>query len=169
MANRWCNERFDYPKADDPQRETKLVKRLRHIKRERMLKFRSVPVARRAWWVTLTATSVSGADFKAGELPAGLTFSPQEFWVLSRRKAKALVGVDVARGGSGRLYPAEYRICPVCSRVLLGAEAAEYRKKQMRPIDKWDFATGPACNLDCKPRGRGVNGENVKYRKSEAA
>ena len=169
MANRWCNERFDYPKADDPQRETKLVKRLRHIKRERMLKFRSVPVARRAWWVTLTAMDVCQEDFAPGELAAALSFAPREFWVLSRRKAKALVGVDVARGGSGRLYPAEYRICPVCSRVLLGAEAAEYRKKQMRPIDKWDFATGPACNLDCKPRGRGVNGMKATYKARRAA
>src|SRR5208282_5668626 len=123
---------------------TKLEVRNRHIRRQRMLTFRSVPVKRRIWWVTLTRTSVAFESFSARELPKGLTFDPQSFWCLSRGKEKAVVALDHAAGGSGALYPTEYRLCAVCSRVLLGPEAHEYRLKQLKPRSTWQFPTGPA-------------------------
>ena len=145
----------DYPRRDDPLREPKLEKRNRVIRRQIMLTFRSVPVKRRIWWVTLSATTVSREEFAPAELAASLSFSPQAFWCLSRRKAKRLVDRDRAIGGSGTLYPVEYRLCAVCSRVLLGPEAHEYRMKQMKPRESWHYPQGPACNMNCKPRGRG--------------
>ena len=159
----------DYPKRNDPLREPKLAKRNRIIKRQRMLTFRSVPVKRRIWWVTLTQTTVSRADFEPGELPEALSFTETAFWCLSRRKANALVMRDRSVGGSGTLYPVEYRLCSVCSRPLLGPEAHEYRLKQMKPASTWHFEQGPACNLECKPRGRGANGEPIRYRRARAA
>ncbi len=170
MAKRWVGKGLEYPRRADEQRETKLERLSRHINRERMLKFRSVPVKRRLWWVELTATQVGEGEFKRGELAAGLTFGPQGFWCWSRRKAKRLVGLDVAAGGSGSFYAVECRLCAVCGRILLGPEANEYRGKQMRAKRSWQYPQGPACNLDCKPRGRGENGESVRYRqRGEAA
>jgi hypothetical protein len=154
----------DYPKRDDPLREPKLVKRNRIIKRQIMLSFRSVPVKRRVWWVTLTAVHVSRQEFQPCELPSSLTFEPMAFWCLSRRKARAILARDHAAGGSGTMYPVEYRLCAVCSRVLLGPDAHEYRMKQMKPAATWHFEQGPACNLACKPHGRGPNGQPTSYR-----
>ena len=107
---RWPKGSLDYPKPLDPARESKLALRNRHIRREKMLTFRSVPVKRRIWWVTLTATEVSEYDFKPRELPAGLTFTPQAFWCISRRKAARLIELDRQSGGSGALYPVEFRL-----------------------------------------------------------
>jgi len=124
------------------------------IARGRMQRFRSVPVMRRAWYVTLTATQADrDADFGSHDLVAGLTFTPQEFWCLSRRKARALIERDHQADGTGTMYPVEYRLCPVCGRQLLGAEAHDYRLKQMAPARTWHFSEGPACNLECKPHG----------------
>ena len=155
----------DYPRRSDPLREPKLVKRNAIIKRQRMLTFRSVPVKRRVWWVTLTATVTSADQFAPGELPMALTFTPDAFWCLSRRKAKAILARDHASGGSGTMYPVEYRLCSVCSRVLLGSDAHEYRMKQMKPMATWQFPAGPACNMACKPRGRGAEGRTMRYQK----
>jgi hypothetical protein len=124
-----------------------------------MRRFRSVPVTRRAWWTTLTATSVQEAG--RGELVAGLVSEPQALWCRSRRKARALVEADKAAGGQGMMYPVEYRHCAVCGRRLLGPAAHDYRVKQLRARREWQFEDGPACSMECKP-GR-------KYKKRRKA
>ena len=159
----------DYPRRNDPLREPKLAKRNRIIKRQIMLSFRSVPVKRRVWWVTLTNTVATREEFGHHDLPASLTFEPQAFWCLSKRKAKAILARDHASGGSGTMYPVEYRLCAVCSRVLLGPEAHEYRMKQMKPAATWHFEQGPACNLACKPRGKATEGRTPTHRKDQPA
>jgi len=141
----------------------------KRVARSRMLRFRTVPVCRRVWFVTLTATQAIESEFKPRELAAGLTWTPQQFWCLSRRRARVIVDRDRAAGGSGSLFPVEYRLCPVCGRLLLGAEANSYRMKQMTPARRWHFPDGPACNMDCKPRGRGPGGQRMTYRKDRAA
>ena len=142
----------------------------RRIVRARMLRFRSVPVKRRAWYVTLTATAADRErDFKGHDLVAGMTFEPQAFWCLSRRKASALVDADTAAGGAGTMYPVEYRLCAVCGRVLLGPEAHDYRMKQLKPEWTWHFPAGPACNIDCKPSGRGPGGQTTHYKRGSKA
>ena|ERR1039457_3336224 len=136
----------------------------RRIARARMLRFRSVPVTRRGWYVTLAATVADQKrDFGSHDLVAGLTFEPQAFWCLSRRKARALVEADHRAGGTGTIYPVEYRLCPVCGRQLLGPEAHDYRMKQLKPEWAWHFPEGPACCTDCKPR------QHYKPRKSKPA
>jgi hypothetical protein len=142
----------------------------RRIARGRMLRFRPVPVMRRAWYVTLTATVADReADFGSHDLVHGLTFTPKEFWCLSRRKARALVERDKRAGGTGTMYPVEYRLCPVCGRQLLGTEAHDYRMKQLRPVREWHFPEGPACNLECKPHGRGPGGQPMYFKRGRDA
>lgn len=121
----------------------------KRVARSRMQRFRSVPVTRRIWWVTLSSISCQESDFGSHDLAHGLTFSPQAFWCLSRRRAQSLVSRDRLCGGAGTLYPVEYRLCPNCSRILLGPEAHDYRMKQMRPQSSWHFERGPACNSQC--------------------
>jgi hypothetical protein len=152
----------DYPKWDDPLRESILYRRNGKIRRRRMSAYRSVPVKRRAWYVTLTATVADQErDFGSHDLVAGFMFEPQAFWCLSRRKARALVNADLAAGGSGTMFPVEYRLCPVCGRQLLGAEAHHYRLKQMAPAHTWLFPEGPACSADCKRSRRGPGGQPI--------
>jgi len=121
----------------------------------RMRRFRSVPVIRRVWWVTLTATIAPLDGYSARELPAGLTSEPQALWLLSKRRAVSLVNADLAAGGAGAMYAVEYRHCSVCGRLLLGPEAHDYRVKQLRPTREWHFEQGPACSMECKPRVKG--------------
>ena len=66
------------------------------VAKSRMRRFRSVPVARRIWWVTLTATYASLDQFGPKDLPASLAFDSQTFWCLSRRRARQLVISDQA-------------------------------------------------------------------------
>jgi hypothetical protein len=137
----------------------------RRTARARMQRFRSVPVKRRAWYVTLTATVADQEqDFDPHDLVAGLTFEPQAFWCLSRRKGRSLVERDKLAGGKGTMYPVEYRLCSVCGRQLLGPEAHDYRLKQLKPASTWQFPQGPACSEDCKPSGRGPGGEPMRYK-----
>jgi hypothetical protein len=118
----------------------------------RLRRFRSIPVLRRVWFVTLTATWVSESEFTVGELVPGLTFAPTEFWCHSRRKANRLINADIQAGGSGSKYAVEYRRCLVCGRALLGPEATSYRERQLMHPKTWAWPAGPACNIDCKPK-----------------
>jgi len=144
----------DYPQWDNPVRETILVKRNRKIRRERMERYRSVPIVSRVWWVELTKLEADRSWFGQRDLPTGLTFEPQKFWCCTKRKARQLVEWDRARGGSGSMYPVEFRRCPVCDRAMLGAQATEYREKLAKPKRTWHYPQGPACNMECKPRGQ---------------
>lgn len=116
----------------------------------RMQRFRSMPIRRRAWFVTLTKTKVT-ERMVAAQLVVGLPFREYEFWLHSRRMAKQLVIADQRIGGTGNLFPVEYRRCCVCERVLLAAEAQTYRLKMRRPFWKWEYKEGPACGVECRP------------------
>jgi hypothetical protein len=144
----------DYPKWDDPNRETILYRRNRKIRNRRMRAYRSVPAVERVWYVTLTAIEVDRNQFGKHDLPRGLTFEPQAFWCRSRRKARAILAQDQAAGGAGSMYPVEYRHCPNCDRLLLGPAAAEYRVKLAMSIKSWHYPDGPACGLECRARRR---------------
>ena len=142
------------------EREAVDAKIKARVARSRMRRFRSVPVMRRAWWTTLTATAAG--DFEPGELVVGLVSEPQALWCRSKRKARALVEADRAAGGQGAMYPVEYRHCAVCGRLLLGPAAHDYRVKQLRARREWQFSDGPACSMECKP------GRKYKKRRKSA-
>jgi len=139
------------------------------VAKSRMRRFRSVPVARRIWWVTLTATEASLDQFGPKDLPASLAFDSRIFWCLSRRRARALVISDQAAGGQGAMYPVEYRRCPVCGKMLIGPAAHDYRQKQLKPMSTWQYKDGPTCGMDCKPNGRGPEGQHVAYNRKDKA
>jgi hypothetical protein len=154
----------------DPFAESKLLRRSRKIHNERMRKYRSLPVLNRVWWVELSIVQASESDFSGRDSASTLTFTPQGFWLRSRRKAKAYVDADHRAGGSGSMYAVEYRRCAVCGRTLLGPEATAYRERQRGLARLWAYPDqGPQCNLECKPHGRGQDGQRVTYRKDKAA
>ena len=157
---------YKIPGWDQEAVNAKIRKR---VARSRMRRFRSVPVARRIWWVTLTATHASLDQFGPKDLPASLAFDSQTFWCLSRRRARQLVISDQAAGGHGVMYPVEYRHCAVCGKMLIGPAAHDYRQKQLRPMSTWHFKDGPACSMDCKPNGRGPEGQHVVYNRKDKA
>ncbi len=153
----------------DPKEDLARRRLNRKLCNRRMRTYRSVPVKRRVWYVTLTEVSADLNQFGKHDLPNGLSFEPQAFWCKSRRKARAMVRTDREAGGSGAMFPVEYRLCPNCGRVLLGPAAAEYRVKWRMPPRMWHYADGPACSLDCRPNGRGVNGVRVQYNRKDKA
>jgi len=159
----------DYPRWDEPDREPRLYRRNRRIRLGRMRGYRAVQVARRMWFVTLTATEIDPEELGRCERSATLTATSREFWIRSRRRARALVEHDQAMGGAGTMYPVEYRHCAVCGRLLLGPEAHEYRLKQLGTVRHWHYEYGPACNLDCKPNGRGPGGAHLTYKRKDKA
>jgi hypothetical protein len=128
----------------------------------RMRRFRSVPVSRRAWYVTLTAIDASEKQFAPGELVAGCSFEPRRFWVHSRRLAERYVWADQDAGGHGSAFSVAYRRCQVCGQVLLSQAADDYRKALRRPQHTWHYPQGPACSVDCAPP---AIIRNSKYRK----
>jgi hypothetical protein len=64
---------------------------------------------------------------------------------LTRRSAKLLLR---QAGGHGRLTEVEYRICPVCERVLLGEDAEERRRLN----ESCMTGTQLPCGKDCLDR-----------------
>lgn len=149
----------------DPSSAYLAAKLKRRIGDGRMRRFRAVPVARRAWFVTLTATETKETDFEPGQLVCGLEYRPSQFWVHARRVARKFSERDQRHGGTGDIFPVEYRHCKVCNRILLADSARSYRERERWPIHTWQFPAGPACSVDCKP----VILRNSKYRKREAA
>lgn len=142
------------PRGEGDISSTCLSRRLRLAEtNSRMRRFRAVPVARRAWYVTLTVLKASRADFAEGRLVKGLQFQAQAFWVHSKRLARSWLQRDRGAGSTAcAMFPVEYRICTVCERILLGQEAQAYRMKQRRPFGKWEFKQGPACGVECRPK-----------------
>lgn len=126
----------------------------RNIASDRMARFRSVPVGRRAWQVTLTSFHAEEEDFGPGQLVVGFGFDPQRFWVHAKRLARLWVKRDQAIGGQGSGFAVQYRLCRVCHRPLLADQAAEYVRKLRRPVSRWEYRQGPACGVDCKPPER---------------
>lgn len=135
----------------DPSSAALAVKLHRQIANGRMHRFRAVPVARRAWFVTLTATETDESSFEPGQLVRGLEYRPKQFWVHARRVARTFLTADREAGGSGSAFAIEYRHCKVCCRALLAADAAAYRQRERWPIKTWQYSQGPACSVDCKP------------------
>ena len=131
-----------------------------------MRSFRSVPLARRAWYVELSVISSSESSFAQGQLIPGLTREPQRFWVRARRVARSWAERDRAAGGIGSMFPVELRHCKVCERILIGPQAAEYRVKERRPQSKWEFTIGPTCSVECRPK---PIIRNSKYRRKANA
>src|ERR1035437_1576679 len=113
-----------------PVCETKMLLRSLKLHNKRKRKYRSLPVLNRVWWVELSIVQASESDFSGRDSASTLTFTPQGFWLRSRRKAKAYVDADHRAGGSGSMYAVEYRRCAVCGRTLLGPEATAYRERQ---------------------------------------
>ena len=158
--------RYQVPGHPEYGREATDLRIRKMLATSRMRRFRSVPVSRRVWYVTLTvAEADQGRDFGSHDLPVGLTFTPREFWCKSRRAALRLIDRDRDAGGLPAMYPVDYRLCPVCGRMLLGPEAHDYQAKMRRPMRSWQFPDGPACKMDCKPKGRGPGGERLNYQK----
>lgn len=140
------------PRGDgDPSSAALNAKLHRLIANGRMQRFRAVPLARRAWFVTLTATETEESSFEPGQLVVGLEYQPQQFWVHARRVARTFLKADREAGGHGSAFAVEYRHCKVCGRALLAADAATYRQRERWPIKTWQYPQGPACSLDCKP------------------
>jgi hypothetical protein len=122
----------------------------RRIGDGRMKRFRSVPVERRAWYVTLTKTFATEEALR-GKLVSDTAFDPQRFWVRARRVARWYVNHDQKAGGSGTAFSVECRHCRVCGRVLVAEQAHSYRERMRWPKFTWHYPEGPACSVDCKP------------------
>lgn len=128
----------------------------RKIANARMGQFRSIPVARRAWHVKLTAITAS-RDFLEVVALKSLAQSPQSFWVRRRMAAQRIVKLDHESGGDGEATAVEFRRCCVCKRVLIGGEAHDYQQKMRRPLVQWEFKNGPSCGVECQPRKGKIN------------
>lgn len=129
-----------------------LAGKLRYkIQNGQMRRYRSVPVARRAWFVTLTIAHADPSHFAPRSLVTNADFEPQRFWVHARRVAQTWVARDQQAGGSGSAFACEFRLCPVCGRTLLAVDATNYRQRQRRSKKSWTYPQGPACSVDCKP------------------
>lgn len=122
----------------------------------RMSEFRSIPVERRAWHVTLTVREIPEWMLPAIAL-SSLPSESQSFWVRRRQFAQMWVKLDREAGGDGYASCVGFRRCPVCKRVMVGAAAHDYQEKMRRPKAKWEFVNGPACGLECRPKRGNVN------------
>lgn len=104
----------------------------------------SLPVARKAYRVTLTVIEVPqwARDIALKTLSGG----ERHVWLRSRQQARKLALHDHRRGGAGAVDPVEYRRCQRCQRLLLGAEAAEVREWiHLNPASQ-----PPKCGEECR-------------------
>jgi hypothetical protein len=134
-----------------------------------MRRFRSVPCERHVHFVRLTATTIPASTKAIRDR----TRTDKTCWMLSKRGARELVERDRAFGGQGSFDTFEYRRCKVCSRVLVGADAADYRERLRWPREKRYWPWGPTCSPDCKPPAKKAeraiaNGETKPQRVSGA-
>jgi hypothetical protein len=141
---------FVPPRADLPF-HTKLQRRIRREENHRKSGYMTIPVARRAWHVTLTAIEIPEHLLKAIALDS-LPSDTKSFWVRRSQFAMKIAKADRDAGGKGILDCVEFRRCRVCKRVLIGPAAHEYQMKQRRGPWKWEFKQGSACGVECSPK-----------------
>lgn len=118
----------------------------REINRRLRASGQKVPVARRAWRVTVDAIEMPG--WAKDKALAALSSSETHVWFLSRRDAKVLAALNKSRGGCGTVDAVEYRRCRLCGSSLLGMRASEMREwERLHPTES------KQCGPDCKEIG----------------
>jgi hypothetical protein len=124
----------------------------------RMSEYRSVPQHRRAWQVTTTVLEAPKWVLEVFTVP-GLPRDSQSFWIRHRRHAQRIVKLDRDLGGDGQLECVQYRLCRICKRVLVGAQAHEYTERIRALRSQWEFAAGPSCGIECAPKDKAVGAQ----------
>jgi hypothetical protein len=124
----------------------------------RMSEYRSVPQHRRAWQVTTTVLEAPKWVLEVFTVP-GLPRDSQSFWIRHRRHAQRIVKLDRDLGGDGQLECVQYRLCRICKRVLVGAQAHEYTERIRALRSQWEFAAGPSCGIECVPKDKAVGAQ----------
>lgn len=123
--------------------ETRMQRRWhREINRRIRAAGQSVPVARKAYRVEVTAVEMP--QWAIDQALKAVSVGENYVWLRSRRVANNLAKLDKIRGGQGIVDTAEYRRCQGCDRLMLGREAAETREwNRLHPGE-----TKPC--MDCK-------------------
>lgn len=104
--------------------------RVQHKERVRVMRAKGIKSAKKQWMICVETTAIEIPARALAKRDTRLEASKQRVWFRGRRngRAKILERQDRQTGGRPELTEIEYRICPVCGRMLLGLEAADRRR-----------------------------------------
>jgi hypothetical protein len=116
-ATRW---RKSWPRQERTQRQ----------ERKRVLRNRGIKPAKKQWVICVETTAIEIPAWARAKAEPNLSQSPHRVWFRGRNsgRAKILERQDRQAGGRPEVTAVEYRMCPVCDRMLLGLEAEARRK-----------------------------------------
>ena len=95
-----------------------------------MLRGRGIKPAKKQWVICVETTAIEIPAWARAKAETRLSQSAHRVWFRGRNsgRAKILERQDRQAGGRPEVTAVEYRMCPVCDRMLLGLEAEARRK-----------------------------------------
>lgn len=109
-----------YWKASRPYRKARI----------RVMRNRDIRPARKRWAICVETTAIEIPGWALAKRDERFSVSKHHVWFNGRTngRAKILERQDRQAGGDPSLTAVEWRLCPVCNRMLLSLEAEERRK-----------------------------------------
>jgi hypothetical protein len=104
--------------------------RVQRKERQRVLRGRGIKPAKKQWVICVETTAIEIPAWARAKAETRLFQSAHRVWFRGRNsgRAKILERQDRQAGGRPEVTAVEYRMCPVCDRMLLGLEAEARRK-----------------------------------------
>lgn len=98
--------------------------------RKRRLRHDGIKPAKKQWVICVETTKIEIPAWAKAKAEGRLSQSEHHVWFRGRNngRAKILERQDRAAGGKPELTMVEFRLCPVCGRMLLSLEAEARRK-----------------------------------------
>lgn len=123
------------------------LERIQRKEQKRFLRSRGVKPAKKQWVICVETTAIAIPAWALAKADKRFTGSEHRVWFRGRNngRAKILERQDRAAGGRPELTAVEWRLCPVCGRVLLSLEAAARRR--LDESSKLGRAVG--CSSEC--------------------
>jgi hypothetical protein len=137
MPTTWRNK---WPRQERVQRK----------ERHRVLRGRGIKPAKKQWVICVETTAIEIPGWARAKAEPRLSQSPHRVWFRGRNsgRAKILERQDRQAGGRPELTAVEWRMCPVCDRMLLGLEAEARRKLDESGV----LGRTLPCSSTCKSR-----------------
>jgi len=106
------------------------LERIQRREQKRFLRSKGVRPAKKQWVICVETTAIEIPAWAQTKADKRFTIDNHRVWFRGRNsgRAKILERQDRQAGGKPELTAVEWRLCPVCKRVLLSLEASARRR-----------------------------------------
>lgn len=124
--------------------------RIQRKEQKRVLRNKGVRPTRKQWVICVETTAIEIPAWALAKSDKRLSSSEHHVWFRGRNngRAKILERQDKAAGGKPELTAVEWRLCPVCGRMLLSLEAAARRRLDESGVNGRQIGCSGECGKE---------------------